>query len=48
MDADTYNDELRSARAAMTEMDRARDCSHSRRGRNGVCPDCGDDIRGDV
>lgn len=40
-------DEMRSARAAMTEMDRAVDCRHSRL--HGVgCPDCGHNIRGEL
>lgn len=40
-------EEARDARHALTEVDRAVGCGHTNR-RRGVCPDCGDDIRGDV
>ncbi len=40
-------DEMRSARAALTEMDRAVNCRHSRIHGAG-CADCGFDIRGEL
>lgn len=40
-------DEMRSARAALTEMDRAVDCRHARIHGAG-CPDCGLNIRGEL
>lgn len=40
-------EEYRSAVRSMTEAERAVNCGHSRRPR-GVCPDCGDDVRGEV
>lgn len=40
-------EESRDARRFMTEVDRATSCGHTHRQR-GVCPDCDDDIRGEV
>ena len=40
-------DESRCARQSMTEMERAQSCRHTRR-RGHACPDCGDDLRGEM